>query len=468
MSQLLQAWNDIVRAKEDNTAIVSFPSGKRFTFGEVDRSAESDCSQLRETFQDPHSKVVGIKVENREQWLITFLALIKAEAIIVPIDGTSTPQETLRILHATGCNAWFSDQGFQFIHNRSHPPLSRANIQIFKITSGSTSIPKSIAFTESQMIADAQNILETMDIGENDLQFATIPLGHSYGLGSLVYPFLLRGIPIVFNSIPLPGIIEKELKESQATVMPTIPAILKALSRSESTQLSDSLRLVVSAASPLTADLVKQFYKRHRLKIHNFYGSSETGGIAYDTTGELLKDLGSVGVPMKNVEVSLSKTGRVQVRSGAVYTHKNRNKIDGKGCFLLSDFAEFQEGALLLKGRSNRIIKHNGKRLDLTQIEKTLLEHRQIKDAYVDYDTIRHRVVAAIVGNISETEFSVFSTQQLAVWKRPKLVWFASELPTNVRGKPDRRKIAQKITECGHHTNSHLINDTTNEVILGS
>jgi len=449
MSVLLTSWNRIVSEKGNQIAITVFPDDRKVTFKELDSAADlCRMTYLRE-ISNLSGVIIGLKTESRESWLVRFLAILKAGCIVLPVDTTSVPEEVDRLLASTGTNAWFNENHFVRLTEKAHLQLKRAGIQIFKITSGSTSLPKVIAFTESQMVADATNILETKGLQETDIQFATIPLGHSYGLGSLVYPFFLKGIPLVFNSIPLPGIISKELNATQATVMPTIPAILNALAKSDGVVLPSSLRLVISAASPLTGDLIERFEKHHALRIHNFYGSSETGGIAYDSTGKLLSDLGAVGSPMNNVEISISKTGRVQVASAAVFTYKNRRKAGNKGICLLTDFGSFENGALKLRGRSNRIVKHNGKRIDLSQVEKTLLEHADIREVFVTYDEKRHRIEAAVAGTISNDAFVQFAQQHLSVWKRPKVVWFSHELPTTVRGKPDQNSILAGIQKSG-------------------
>ena len=449
MSSLIKAWRKIVQEQPDALAITAFPEETTLTFEELDRKANELRDQLTSAFADTEGKIVGVKIERRELWMATFLAILKSKAIVLPIDTTATDEETQRLLHNIDCNAWFHQETFTKLHDRTAHHFKKAKIQIFKVTSGSTATPKILAFTESQMVADARNILSTKGITEHDIQFATIPLGHSYGLGSLVYPFFLKGIALAFNSIPLPGIIEKELKLSHSTVMPTIPGVLKALARSENVQLPKSLRLVISAASPLTAELAIDFYQRHGLRIHNFYGSSETGGVAYDRDGKALPQMGAVGAPLNGVKVSISRNGRVKVESEAVFTHRNRNRNEKQGQFLLSDYGTLKNNLLFLKGRSNRIIKHHGKRIDLSQIEKILTEHPNINEAFVAYEPNRHRIVAAIAGELNSTEFAIYAEKHLSIWKRPKQVCIVNTLPVNARGKPDRSAILSKISSEG-------------------
>ena len=42
---------------------------------------------------------------------------------------------------------------------------------------------------------------------------------------------------------------------------------------------------MISAGAVLPPAVAQAFFERFGVKIHNFYGSSETGGICYDRTG---------------------------------------------------------------------------------------------------------------------------------------------------------------------------------------
>ena len=60
--------------------------------------------------------------------------------------------------------------------------------------------PRSIRFRSEQLLADCDNICETMGITDADRNFAVIPLSHSYGFSNLITPLLARGVPMVLSS----------------------------------------------------------------------------------------------------------------------------------------------------------------------------------------------------------------------------------------------------------------------------
>src|SRR5262249_47738129 len=140
---------------------------------------------------------------------------------------------------------------------------------------------------------------------------------HSYGLGNLVMPLIFQATPVVCAQTFVPRQILRLMEQYEATVFPAVPAILRALAQLKDARKPASLRLVISASAPLSAEIAGQFYERYGIKIHNFYGSSETGGICYDRTGNATLSGRSIGKPLRGVTVRIRKDGRVTISSRA-------------------------------------------------------------------------------------------------------------------------------------------------------
>src|SRR5690606_11203581 len=147
---------------------------------------------------------------------------------------------------------------------------------------GSTGQPRALFFTDAEMLADGRQLCAAMGIRESDINLGLIPWGHSYGLGNLVMPLLLQGTAIVSGTAPLPHAMAAVIAQTKPTIFPAVPALLRALADSTATagQLA-SLRTIISAGAPLEAEIAQRFTDKFARKIHNFYGSSETGGISY-------------------------------------------------------------------------------------------------------------------------------------------------------------------------------------------
>src|SRR5262249_38112581 len=154
---------------------------------------------------------------------------------------------------------------------------------MLKLTSGSTGVPKAALTTEAQLVADATHIIAAMGIRPEDRQIAAIPISHSYGLGNLVLPLLMQGTAFVLRDGFVPHQIPADARRYGARVFPGVPFMFEHfLANPPPDGWPPSLWLLISAGAPLAPSTTRAFYERYGVKIHSFYGSTETGGIAYD------------------------------------------------------------------------------------------------------------------------------------------------------------------------------------------
>ena len=140
---------------------------------------------------------------------------------------------------------------------------------------------------------------------------AAVPMSFSYGVGNLLVPALARGRQLVLPGAGPLGLLSA-MRAAQPTVLPAVPALLRALC-SGSAPLPDSLRLVLSAGAVLQRDVARTFRERFGLPVHTFYGSTESGGISYDRTGEAA-ERGTVGRPVDGVDVTVPSVGSIRNR----------------------------------------------------------------------------------------------------------------------------------------------------------
>ncbi|MEM7385251.1 MAG: class I adenylate-forming enzyme family protein, partial [Verrucomicrobiota bacterium] len=188
-----------------------------------------------------------------------------------------------------------------------------------KMTSGSTGECKRLLFTAEQLAADADQIVATMGLTPPSPNIGVISLAHSYGFSNLVLPLFLHGIPLHLGSNPLPETLRQLLSRTSNATLPAVPVMWKTWLRSGVLEShGHRLRLAISAGAPLRLELEKACFESTGLKIHNFYGASECGGIAFDLSETPRSTSAEVGQPMDGVTITTVKNGRLQIRSAAV------------------------------------------------------------------------------------------------------------------------------------------------------
>ena len=343
---------------------------------------------------------------------------------------------------------------------------------VLKLTSGSTGTPRGALTAETQLVADCTRIVAAMDIRAGDTQIAAIPLSHSYGLGNLLLPLLLQGTSIVLRDGFVPHQAAADARRFSARVFPGVPFMFQYFLDNPPTDgWPPVLRRLISAGAPLAPEIVRAFRDRFGVKIHTFYGASETGGIAFDADDEI-DDSGTVGHPLPGVTISLREPAinpqsaianqsairnpqsprRVHVRSDAVSLGYSEPVEGGfvDGGFLTGDYGAWDaRGRLILRGRASSFVNVAGRKVEPDEVEQVLRAMPGIADVRIVAAPDRRRgqqIVACIVRNAPAYELTTvgirrYCAARLAPYKIPRTIVFVDAIPRTARGKIDRAKL---------------------------
>lgn len=435
---LLQAWEKTLRRRGGDRAVVQAADGSAVTFRELDARATAWLAAHGPAPDTLQGRAVVFAVANGIGWLEMFLGLLKAGAVVVPLDAAEPPVAQQRLALSLRAAFWWDGTKFKALAGtkRYRDPA----VCFIKVTSGTTGQPRPLVFTAGQLLADGRQVTATMGIRPRDLNYALIPLGHSYGIGNLTVPLLAQGVPLVCGSAPLPHAIAADFARWQPTVFPGVPAMWRALAASD--LALDSLRLGISAGAPLPPEVARDFAARFGRPLHSFYGSSETGGIAYDATGRATL-AGGVGRAMRGVKLTGLSGARLRVSSAAVLTLGNRRRVGRLGAWLMSDrVAVDARGGLTLLGRRGATVKIAGRRVNLAEVSDRLRRLPGVRDAWVGISAGADPVLGAVVASgRTAAELRSELLADTAAWKIPKKLLVVAALPLTVRGKPDLRAL---------------------------
>lgn len=335
-----------------------------------------------------------------------------------------------------------------------------------KVTSGSTGLPKATLTRESQLVADTLHIVMAMDIGPEDTQIAVIPLSHAYGIGNLVMATLVQGTPMVLRDAFVPQQVQADAAAYRARSFPGVPFMFAHFASHAATLTwPRHLDHLVSAGAPLDAATARAFARAHGIKVHSFYGASETGGISYDDSPDV-DVAGTVGRALPGVTISLhaddgapSGSGRVHVASEAV-SSGYAGPIDDNdgftgGGFLTGDYGRYDPaGHLVLTGRVSSFINVAGRKVQPEEVEGVLKTMPGVADVRVlgAADPARGQHIAACIvasgtAAISATAVRRFCAARLSASKVPRTVVFVDRIPLTERGKTDRAKLEAQVRD---------------------
>jgi acyl-coenzyme A synthetase/AMP-(fatty) acid ligase len=195
----------------------------------------------------------------------------------------------------------------------------------------------------------------------------------------------------------------------------------------EAGAIPENIRIAISAGAPLPVALETEVFKRAGVKIHNFYGSSECGGIAYDRSSKPRSDGPLAGEALDNVVLQQTAEGLLTVSGPAVadtYWPESSPQLKD-GTFITSDLVELKAGQVYLRGRATDLINVAGRKVLPETVEAELLRHPAVRDCVIfgmpDADSGRGECIAAcVVARASERELRDFLLAKVPAWQVPR------------------------------------------------
>lgn len=477
LSEIADSFDRLRRAAPDRILVFLPAAGSALTTTDLSDLADGVSAALDAAAVNPRALLCAA-VGNRPGYLAALLACRRRQQTLLPLDGSTAPAEIGAAAAQFGAAAILlpaphviagyarltpTAGGLTLAHADRDPGDSRhGDAALLKMTSGSTGTPRATLTPESALVADSRTLMAAMGVGADDLQIAAIPLSHAYALGNLVLPLFMQGTPIVLRDAFVPQRLPDDARRYGARVFPGVPFMFEHFATHPPADgWPASLRTLISAGAPLQASVAARFRALFGVKVHPFYGTSETGGISYDAGDEPAVD-GVVGTPLPGVTVTLlphdgapPDGGRVHVRGPAVIDGyadgSDADSFVSRG-FLTGDLGSFDaRGQLTLSGRVSSFVNVAGRKVHPEEVERVLRTHPDITDVRVIgvADPRRgQQLVACLVvagGRPSVVALRQFCAAHLASHKIPRAFVVMDEIPLTERGKTDRGRLAAAV-----------------------
>jgi acyl-CoA synthetase (AMP-forming)/AMP-acid ligase II len=468
---LLLAWQTTISHKSNDSAVFDATGRLARTFRDIEGHARAFEAKMDDLLP---GAVLAVQIGNHEDWPAVFIACLRKQLVVLPLDQYIGEQQRDAALEICRASAVLSA-----VSSKTSPQITRLKTadttpewgenmpSLLKLTSGTTAAPRAIRFRSHQLLADCNQICDTMVISDDDLNFGVIPVSHSYGFSNLLTPLMVRGVPMVVSCDRTPRAVLADLARTGATVFPGTPVFYQAFCDMGDVPSLPKLRLCISAGAPLSSTVPKKFFEKFRQPIHSFYGASECGGICYDRDATTFED-GLVGQSMLGVQLELidpkETASQIRVRSAAVsdgyFPEADERKL-GNGVFVPDDLLARHNSALKIVGRVSDVINVAGKKVNPAEVEAYLLRFKGVRQAVVfgrpTGAGLRNEEVAACVlasPDVTERDLLRFCRTALSGWQVPKRIFVVDIIPTNERGKISRRQLARQFSD--RHVSSPL------------
>ena len=376
---------------------------------------------------------------------------------------------------------------------KPEPPAVEINptedLALIIYTGGTTGVPKGAALAHSNFTYNLAVLYEwgrfvhqpgaspePMRKGGFHTYLGVLPWYHSFGMTVAMMSTCATGSKLICVPDPRAGDppfteVLKLVQKHKPTIMPAVPTIFVAFANHAHLDDYDltSLMGCFSGGAPLPPEVCKRFEEKTGAVIFEGYGLSETAPVATSNpTNTDQRKIGTIGFPVPGTDVKIldiesataempkGEDGEVAICGPQVmrgYWNKPEEdakvfrEIDGKRYFLTGDIGHADEdGYLMITDRKKDMIIVGGFNVYPRDVEDILFQHPKVGLAAVVGvpDAKSGEIVKAYIQlkpgeTANEEEILEFCKENMAGYKRPKVIEFRDELPVSNVGKVLRR-----------------------------
>ncbi|HKE63210.1 MAG TPA: amino acid adenylation domain-containing protein [Micromonosporaceae bacterium] len=446
--------------------------------------------------------VVAVVTERNLDWMAAVLAIFKAGGAYLPIEPHFPSDRIATTLSRADCHlvltepastktlsqavASRADVHTMFIQDAYETDRAEDDLDIavapdqlayIYFTSGSTGEPKGAMCEHAGMLNHMYAKIDDLDIAEGSIVAQTAPQCFDISLWQLISAVLVGGQTLIVEQdviLDVPRFTDKVV-DARVAVLQVVPSYLEAVVShlEQSPQKLADLRCVSVTGEALKKELTERWFAiEPDIKLVNAYGLTETSD---DTNHEVMEGVpnGSgvpLGRPVNNVRVYIVDEHLSPVPLGApgaivfsgvcvgrgYVNDPERTRLAfmadphriGERLYVGGDYGRWRpDGKVEFLGRHDSQVKINGFRIEIGEIENTLLRVPDVRDGAVviteRIDASKHLV--AFYSGTRPLELDILRSrlsESLPEYMVPSAFHWRDTLPLTANGKIDKKSLA--------------------------
>jgi long-chain acyl-CoA synthetase len=326
-------------------------------------------------------------------------------------------------------------------------------------TADSLGDPKGVLRTDKNTTAAVDHVIASLGMNDKTKILVAVPLFHAYGWDLGFLPTLKLGSTMFLEEEVSGRRIGKLLREHEVDVLPGTPSMYAELCRMPTAKKLDvKVPRYLAAGSRLDQTVADEFFEKYGVRLLSCYHSTEAATIALEDSGKHPTTVGKTidGVDLKitapDGKAVAAKAGLIWVKSKTLspksigpFDQESPpstrasgmvaiGAIDKTGWLRTGDLGRLDKsGRLQLTGREDDVVKVDGKRVALGEVEGCLEAFPKIKAAQATVVTdpmAGAMVVARVVTKqkCGAEEIIDHCARNLAPYKVPRRIEFCEAI----------------------------------------
>jgi long-chain acyl-CoA synthetase len=324
-------------------------------------------------------------------------------------------------------------------------------------TSDSLGDPKGVLRTPRNLETTADSTVAELGIDVDSRILIAVPLFHAYGWDLGLLPTLRTGATMFVEEEISARRVGKLIRDHDIDVLPGTPGMYRELAKLPTAKhLELAKPRYLSGGSRLDPEVADAMADKYGVRLVSCYHSTEAGVIALDLAAKNPETVGKpieaielkFGAPKGSKKTAATKQGVIWVRGDALaprsigpFREAVRKKgdvdvgeRDGDGWLRTGDLGKLdRSGRLTLEGREDDVVKIEGKRVALGEVEGCLEAFPKVKAAQARLESdpfAGSMVVARVVasGKCEAEEIIDHCARNLAPYKVPRRIEFCDRI----------------------------------------
>jgi len=420
--------------------------------------------------------VVALIGGNSPEWAIAYFGILRAGGVVTPMNPLLTAEERGKQEGNSNSVLLVDDPPALVAKAKTgaqpaEVPVEVDDLAVLPYSSGTTGQMKGVMLSHRNLVANIEQAWTSLPLGEDDTLIGVLPFFHSYGQTVVLNMGLAKGSTIVtMPRFDLDGLLDI-VERYRVTWLHIVPPVVLALANAPQLDERDtsSLKMVVSGAAPLDADLVSRAEERIGAPIRQGYGLTEVSPVSHKSRAADVDATppGSIGPLIPNTEARLvdpatgadvaeGGEGEIWLRGPQVMLGYLNNPeataatITPEGWLRTGDVGRVDEnGYFYIVDRLKELIKYKGYQVPPAELEAVLVSHPKVRDAAVigvrnaEGEEVPKACVCADDG-LGGEELMAYVAERVAPYKRVREVEFVDEVPKSASGKILRRVLREQ------------------------